>query len=1046
MIHAAMAGISLGAWAVQWWFEGKTERLQEELRELERREANILAVDVQQRRSLLQPWLDQVHLVIAAEIGLRQQVEPELRAALEQAMALAANPQRPVGENALRQTIRELEQAVSVIEAERAHLEWFRDSLPSHGLEDLFPIEQLRMPADYPAHGALLQLEVGTKKHRGYVLQGRHRGDLVAVHDVDHRKRTARICPIRGELLRLSRNNSTSFDVTVERSNRGELHVSLPMASDVEGEDGPPKRIEFRLPVEKSDPRKNARPGSTLKVFSRPWTWTEIDRASRARPDATLLDVGWSPTIRRENKEWSPVPLAARSEQLEDLQQALDRIAAAGELTRPWRVSIQEPGVFVFQVGGVALHLRCEPGAEYFELLEISTASARPSTSVRINAELTVLVPGTGAERELTPGLFQEFVEMLAEELASQRLSLQDRQTALHLRKMQVLFEDLRDAAESDSRMEVFVTDKPRSGKTIRCIALHRPLPKWLLEVGSEAPRVEGVDDNGQKMPVQEIKLLDPSLGVVEITFKHVVGGTQTLRYLASSGEGYTQNIMARAAADALTQRFASPTVRADLFRLEGESTKSTRSYASTPDAIIDAALADEGVFAVWGPPGTGKTTLVVALLQRFLSEWEASGNSRPARVLVVAPTHVAVNEVMQRLLKEDPVLAESIVRYVPQAARIEGTSLVGYSQDRLLENWRLSALAPDSGVAPEWRDLLKEEGGSMARGVREALSRWVLAGRQVHAVTSMGMPRADFALLDKTFDLVVFDEAGKAFAPEIFFPAMRARRLVLVGDHKQLPPTVTEEMLTDTGANRLDSQEVEALLRNSYFHHLFQSLPDSRKAMLAVQHRMHPKIGAAVSELFYDGQLKSSRQDSKWMLTRERLTIVDCSNVPAYRHRRAGGKSLENQFERRVAKDLIAALATGGTCLVICPYKTQRDAVEREIRQLGLAERVQATTVDAVQGGEADIVLLLMTRSGGNTNFLLDENRMNVALSRARECAIVIGHVRALTAAKTDPISRLLAHGHRARSLLHLRVPPFGDIYKDVVRPVLRERRERPE
>ncbi|OYQ36843.1 hypothetical protein CHU95_03485 [Niveispirillum lacus] len=1037
MIHLALAGISMGAMAVQWWLGDKTEEQRRELLKLEREREDILAADAQRRRTLLGPWMAQVRLLIAAEIEMREQIEPELRAALKQASALAAHHLRPVGENALRRTIMELEHAVGIVEAERAHLEWFRYSLPT-GVEDLFSLERLQMPTDYPARGALLQLEAGTKVHRGYVLRGNHCGELVAVHDVDHHSRTASVCPLRGELLRLARNGTTAFEVTVEGRMRDGLRVSITPSLDTGVEGGPPTRIEFRLPLERSDPRGNTSPGAPLSVFSRPWVWAEIDRAVCARPGTELLDVGFSPTVRREAKEWSPIPLACRTEQLLELQEAWDRIEKSGALSRPWRVSMQDQGVFVFQVGEVALRMRCKEGADCFQLLAVDDAGPRPPTSVRIHAEVGVFVPGSGAEQELTPGLFQEFMDMLAEELANQRINLMDRHTALHLRKMQVLFEDLRDMAERDARVEVFATGRRRAGKAARCIVLQRPLPAWLLEADAEPLRVEGVDAVGQKMPLRALKVFDDALGLVEISFHDANADAHALRYLAVVGASYTQEIMARSAGSALEKRFVSPTVRADLFHLEEGPANTTRSHANTPSTIIDTALADEGVFAVWGPPGTGKTTLVVALLRRFLTDWESSGKPLPARVLVVAPTHVAVNEVMQRLLKEAPGLAERIVRYVAQASRIEGTSLVNCSQDRLIESWRASALAPASGVHPGWRALIEGDDGTLARGVREALSRWILAGREVHAVTSMGMSRADFALLDKEFDLVVFDEAGKAFAPEILLPAMRAHRLVLVGDHKQLPPTVTEEMLGDDGTNRLDPQEVEALLRDSYFHHLFQSLPDSHKAMLAVQHRMHPKIGAAVSELFYEGRLKSSRQDTDWALTRQRLTIVDCSDVPEYRHRFVQGKSLENEFERRVAVELVAALATDGACLVICPYQAQRVAVEHEIRRRCLEHRVQTTTVDAVQGGEADIVLLLMTRSGGNTNFLLDENRMNVALSRARECAIVIGHVRALTVREANPISRLLIHGKGACSLLHLRVPAEGSIQEDIVRQVV--------
>ena len=559
MIHLVLAGVSLGAMAVQWWFGGKTEELQRQLQDLERKRDEILAADAQQRRTLLGPWLDQVRLVIGGEIMMRQKVEPELRTALEQAAALAIHPLRPVGENALRRTVADLERAVGLVEAERAYLEWIRDGLPAHGVQDLFPLERLEMPADYPARGALLQLEAGTKKHHGYVLQGLHRGELAAVHGVDHHNRTASVCPLRGQLLRLARNGGTPFEAIVEGRSRGGLRVSIASALEPGAEDGPLARIEFRLPMERGDPRGSAPPGTLLKVFSRPWTWAEIDGAACGRPGAEPLDVGFAPAICRDAKEWSPIPLACRTEQLNELREAWESIEKAGALSRPWRVSMRDQGVFVFQLGDVALRMRCKEGADCFELLAVGKAGQRPPTSVRIHAEVGVFVPDCGAEQELTPGLFREFLDMLAEELDNQRMSLLDRQTSLHLRKMQVLFEDLRDSAERDARIEVFAMGGRRVGRAVRCIVLHRPLPTWLLEAEAEVPRVEGVNASGQKMPLQALKVVDERLGLVELSFRHASTDAHAVRYLAVIGESYTHEVMARSAASALACWSKSP-------------------------------------------------------------------------------------------------------------------------------------------------------------------------------------------------------------------------------------------------------------------------------------------------------------------------------------------------------------------------------------------------------------------------------------------------------------------------------------------------------
>ncbi|MNV71529.1 hypothetical protein D3C71_1645530 [compost metagenome] len=78
----------------------------------------------------------------------------------------------------------------------------------------------------------------------------------------------------------------------------------------------------------------------------------------------------------------------------------------------------------------------------------------------------------------------------------------------------------------------------------------------------------------------------------------------------------------------------------------------------------------------------------------------------------------------------------------------------------------------------------------------------------------------------------------------------------------------------------------------------------------------------------------------------------------------------------------------------------------------------LEVTTVDAVQGGEADAVILMMTRSGGGVQFLLDRHRLNVALSRAREAVIVLGHRRALSPGRGGPVHALIQEGKRRGTL----------------------------
>ena len=126
---------------------------------------------------------------------------------------------------------------------------------------------------------------------------------------------------------------------------------------------------------------------------------------------------------------------------------------------------------------------------------------------------------------------------------------------------------------------------------------------------------------------------------------------------------------------------------------------------------------------------------------------------------------------------------------------------------------------------------------------------------------------------------------------------------------------------------------------------------------------------------------------------------------------------SIENRTERAALHAVLWRLQrqTKGvnfSVLIVCPYKAQQNTVDQEIKDSDFHFNVKVTTVDAVQGGEADIVILLMTRSDGSVQFLLDRHRLNVALSRARDAVIIFGHLNCLSPKGDGPVARLVQIG----------------------------------
>ena len=388
--------------------------------------------------------------------------------------------------------------------------------------------------------------------------------------------------------------------------------------------------------------------------------------------------------------------------------------------------------------------------------------------------------------------------------------------------------------------------------------------------------------------------------------------------------------------------------------------------------------------------------------------------------------------------------LSEEVVRYGSQEQRIKEPALEPVWHSRLLEGLLESVRKePDEEESgneswKRWNELL---------GTREGLesaTKWLLGPRRIHAATCVGMARRDYGLWNRTFDIAIIDEAGKAFGAELVIPASVARKVILVGDHNQLPPTVTADVLEEDIGYRLPLKEVEELLRRNMFHEIFGQLPDSSKGMLTTQYRMHKDIGDIVSKLFYDGYLKSHRKDGDWTLTSKRLVFVDFTKVLNYRHNQSpSSKSIENPTERAALHAVIERLyrhAKGMkfSVLVVCPYEAQRTAVDKEIKGSDFGFDVSVTTVDAVQGDEADIVILLMTRSHGRVQFLLDRHRLNVALSRARDAVIVFGHLECLSRQVEGPVEQLVQIGRENDTLDLVQLPPRANFKKELAPLIL--------
>ncbi len=265
----------------------------------------------------------------------------------------------------------------------------------------------------------------------------------------------------------------------------------------------------------------------------------------------------------------------------------------------------------------------------------------------------------------------------------------------------------------------------------------------------------------------------------------------------------------------------------------------------------------------------------------------------------------------------------------------------------------------------------------------------------------------------DLAFDLCIVDEASKATATEVLVPLSRAKKWLLVGDSKQLPPFQDEALRDKEILERYDLRREE--VAESLFGYFERRLPKSCIAALTVQHRMIAPISDMIAHCFYrDQTLECGREDNGRNFSPvlpAPVTWLDTSNLPS-RAETESDTGVSNRLEcelirtrlqdlnRRVARQDRKKEGKRVSVAVLTGYAEQRDLLERTLNPLShkwTHINILLNTVDAFQGRQADMAVYSVTRSNGHgyLGFLNQSPRLNVALSRGRDALLIVGDKR---------------------------------------------------
>lgn len=327
-----------------------------------------------------------------------------------------------------------------------------------------------------------------------------------------------------------------------------------------------------------------------------------------------------------------------------------------------------------------------------------------------------------------------------------------------------------------------------------------------------------------------------------------------------------------------------------------------------------------------------------------------------------------------------------------------------------------------------QWRDKLQNATEYDLDEIRKLYVRHA----NVIGTTCVASASKEFMENYPTFDVVIIDEVSKATPPELLLPMLKGKKIILVGDHHQLPPLLGDDTLEETLKGMLEenpnfdgAQELKSLLRESLFERLFNNLPSTHKQMLALQYRMHEKIMHSITP-FYDKEengLQCGLPDSdaardhglegQFVGRDDHLLWIDMpAERPFLEEQVKGGTSRYNEGELQTIRHILTDLNTAvmeakkagripqdaqKSVGVISFYGEQVKKINRLLQQELQLPHLQfrTGTVDKFQGMEMDVILVSMVRNtpkGGDIGFARDYRRLNVALSRARELLMLVG------------------------------------------------------
>lgn len=478
--------------------------------------------------------------------------------------------------------------------------------------------------------------------------------------------------------------------------------------------------------------------------------------------------------------------------------------------------------------------------------------------------------------------------------------------------------------------------------------------------------------------------------------------------------------------------------------------------------SAVRFALARPDIALIHGPPGTGKTQTLIEVLQQLV-------RVQGKRVLVCGPSNISVDNILLRLPPDIPavrvghparLLPEVVARSLDVLVRTsEAAEIVDDVRKELDEKLKVMAATGKKRIRGSerkegWREVRNLRGEYRRR--EEGAVRGLVRGSKVVVATLHGASGGgERWLRGERFDVVVIDEGSQALEAQCWGAILHgsemgstAGKLIIAGDHLQLPPTVKSEnekpkddeksavkippSLAKTTplpkpATELKKLNIPTTLSLPMFTRLLNTHGDGIRRLLTTQYRMHETIMTFPSKAFYGGKLIAhdsvrghllqdlpgveDTEDTHYPIIFLDTQGGDFPESETGADAKSPGIATESKFNpgeilicvAHVRKLLLAGVK-GSSIAVITPYSAQLSllvdafslaagsSTGREAEEWG---KVELSSIDGFQGREKDVIVISLVRSNetGEIGFLREGRRMNVAVTRPRRCLVVIGN-----------------------------------------------------